>query len=76
MEYANKKKMLAVRNTVRYKADANVTYDLLYRSIKHKIKEYGLDAHIDNCSVSNGLFGEDENAIAVVHPQHTSDYFK
>lgn len=76
MEYANKKKMLAVRNTVRYKADANVTYDLLYRSIKHKIKEYGLDAHIDNCSVSNGLFGEDENALAVVHPQHTSDYFK
>ncbi len=76
MEYASKKKMMAVRNTVRYKADANVTYELLYKSLRHKISEYGIDARIDKCSVSNGMFDDGEEAIAVVNPLHTSDYFK
>ena len=76
MEYINKQKLIPARNSVRYKDGAKITDDLIRRSLKKKISEYGIRAQVDSCEISNGLFGDVKYGIAVFHPSHQSDYYK
>ncbi len=77
MEYVNRKKMEAIRDSVRYMNGSEVSYDAITEALNAKIEEYGIPARVVSATLGGGgLFAKEETCIALVNPEHLYDYYK
>ncbi len=76
-EYVNRKKMVSIRDSVRFMNGKDVTYENIKMFLEAKIEEYGIPATVEDATLGGGgLFSPEEKCLALVNPEHRYDYFK
>lgn len=76
-EFVPAKKMVGIREPVRYMDGSEVTYDSIKQRLEEVVEQYGIPVSVETAEMNYGIFGDKGvPCLVVVHPDHRDDYFK
>ena len=77
METITKKQADKLQDTINLMNASNVTYESIKNALEFAIKKYEIPAVVEDAVFNSGGFlSKGDNCIAILHPDHRTDYFK